>query len=173
VTVPFSGQATKRLFNNCEDDICRCFNSAVFERFRPEKRAGFFPRRQSSPDTAEAPDFILRNNVNNGVVTGPAFAMRQRAYEIASRRVFFQKDSRRTRRTVFFRKADIYFGQSYCRSGTWRLFLILHARAVDARFLSTPFSNATLRPHCAIIQPAGLLDGPVISKPAHRPNTST
>jgi len=85
VTVPVLwDRQTKRIVNNCEDDICRMFNSA-FDDFAQRKELDLFPK-EIEPEHAKLSDFIY-DNVNNGVYKA-GFAMRQRAYEIASRRVF-------------------------------------------------------------------------------------
>src|SRR5205823_531095 len=85
VTVPVLwDRQTKRIVNNCEDDICRMFND-VFNEFASDKAVDLFPK-DLEPEHAKLADFIY-DNVNNGVYKS-GFAMRQRAYEIASRRVF-------------------------------------------------------------------------------------
>src|SRR5213596_3940258 len=85
VTVPVLwDKKTKRIVNNCEDDICRMFNH-VFNDFARNKDVDLFPK-EIQAEHAKLSDFIY-DNVNNGVYKA-GFAMRQRAYEIASRRVF-------------------------------------------------------------------------------------
>ncbi len=85
VTVPVLwDKQTKRIVNNCEDDICRMFND-VFNDFAKNKAVDFFPKDIE----AEHPKLsgFLHDNVNNGVYRA-GFATRQRPYEIACRRLF-------------------------------------------------------------------------------------
>jgi putative glutathione S-transferase len=85
VTVPVLwDKKTKRIVNNCEDDICRMFND-VFNDFAGHKGVDFFPKDLEA-EHAKLSDFIY-DNVNNGVYKA-GFATRQRPYEIACRRVF-------------------------------------------------------------------------------------
>jgi putative glutathione S-transferase len=85
VTVPVLWDTkTKRIVNNCEDDICRMFND-VFNDFARNKAADFFPK-EIQAEHAKLADFIY-DNVNNGVYKA-GFATRQRPYEIACRRLF-------------------------------------------------------------------------------------
>jgi putative glutathione S-transferase len=90
VTVPVLwDKETKRIVNNCEDDICRMFND-VFNDFAGHKDSDFFPR-DIEAEHAKLSRF-LHDNVNNGVYRA-GFATRQRPYEIACRRVFEALDS--------------------------------------------------------------------------------
>jgi glutathionyl-hydroquinone reductase len=75
---------TKRIVNNCEDDICRMFNN-VFDDFAQRKELDLFPE-EIEPEHVKLSDFIY-DNVNNGVYKA-GFATRQRPYELACRRVF-------------------------------------------------------------------------------------
>jgi len=85
VTVPVLWDTkTKRIVNNCEDDICRMFND-VFSDFARNKSVDLFPK-EIQADYAKLSDFIY-NNVNNGVYKA-GFATHQRPYEAACRRVF-------------------------------------------------------------------------------------
>ena len=85
VTVPVLWDTkTKRIVNNCEDDICRMFND-VFNDFARNKTVDLFPK-EIQADHAKLSDFIY-DNVNNGVYRA-GFATRQRPYERACRRVF-------------------------------------------------------------------------------------
>ena len=85
VTVPVLWDTkTKRIVNNCEDDICRMFND-VFNDFALNKAIDLFPK-EIEVDHAKLSDFIYQN-VNNGVYRA-GFATRQRPYERACRRVF-------------------------------------------------------------------------------------
>jgi putative glutathione S-transferase len=85
VTVPVLWDTkTKRIVNNCEDDICRMFNN-VFNDFAKNKDLDFFPENIEA-EHAKLSGF-LHDNVNNGVYRA-GFATRQRPYEIACRRLF-------------------------------------------------------------------------------------
>ena len=85
VTVPvFWDKQTKKIVNNCEDDICRMFNDQ-FNDFARNKDVDFFPR-EIEKEHAKLSSFLY-DNVNNGVYRA-GFATRQRPYEIACRRIF-------------------------------------------------------------------------------------
>jgi putative glutathione S-transferase len=85
VTVPVLWDTqTKRIVNNCEDDICRMFNN-VFNASASNKAVDLFPKDLQA-EHAKLSDFV-HDNVNNGVYKA-GFATRQRPYEIACRRVF-------------------------------------------------------------------------------------
>ena len=74
---------TKRIVNNCEDDICRMFND-VFNAFAQNKDVDFFPK-DIEDEHAKLAEFIY-DNVNNGVYKA-GFATRQRPYEVACRQI--------------------------------------------------------------------------------------
>ncbi len=85
VTVPVLwDKETKKIVNNCEDDICIMFNSA-FNDVAEKKALDFFPK-EIAAEQSELSDFIY-NNVNNGVYKA-GFATRQRPYEISCRKLF-------------------------------------------------------------------------------------
>ena len=85
VTVPVLwDKQTKKIVNNCEDDICRMFNDR-FNDFARNKDVDFFPR-EIEKEHAKLSNFLY-DNVNNGVYRA-GFATRQRPYEIACRRIF-------------------------------------------------------------------------------------
>jgi putative glutathione S-transferase len=85
ITVPVLWDTkTKRIVNNCEDDICRMLNDA-FNDFAQNKAVDLFPK-EIQAEHAKLSDFIY-DNVNNGVYRA-GFATRQRPYEMACRRVF-------------------------------------------------------------------------------------
>jgi putative glutathione S-transferase len=89
VTVPVLwDKQTRRIANNCEDDICVMFNS-VFNPFAQNKTLDLFPA-EIAREQAELSEFVYEN-VNNGVYRA-GFATRQRPYEIACRRVFAALD---------------------------------------------------------------------------------
>src|SRR5262249_27848748 len=85
VTVPVLwDKQTKRIVNNCEDDICRMFND-VFDDFAKNRDVNFFPKEIEAEHTKLC-GFVY-DNVNNGVYKA-GFATRQRPYEIACRKLF-------------------------------------------------------------------------------------
>jgi glutathionyl-hydroquinone reductase len=85
VTVPVLwDKQTKRIVNNCEDDICRMFNN-LFNDFARNTDLDFFPQ-EIETEHAKLSGF-LHDNVNNGVYKA-GFATCQRPYEIACRRLF-------------------------------------------------------------------------------------
>src|SRR5437773_2610112 len=85
VTVPVLwDKVSKKIVNNCEDDICRMFNDA-FQSMAENKALDLFPADIGS-EQAELSDYIYEN-VNNGVYRA-GFATRQKAYERGCRRVF-------------------------------------------------------------------------------------
>src|SRR6266576_3978477 len=75
---------TKKIVNNCEDDICRMFND-VFNDFARNKEVDLFPK-EIEAEHAKLCDFLY-DNVNNGVYKA-GFATRQRPYEISCRKLF-------------------------------------------------------------------------------------
>ena len=117
VTVPVLwDRQTKRIVNNCEDDICRMFNSA-FGDFAQRKELDLFPK-EIEPEHAKLSGFIY-DNVNNGVYKA-GFATRQRPYEIACRRVFQTLDELEERLS----KSRYLFGNRIVEAD-WRLFCTL------------------------------------------------
>jgi putative glutathione S-transferase len=85
VTVPVLwDKETKKIVNNCEDDICVMFNRA-FNDVAGNKDVDLFPKELEAEHTRLA-DFIYEN-INNGVYKA-GFATRQRPYEISCRKVF-------------------------------------------------------------------------------------
>src|SRR6266446_4087095 len=94
VTVPVLwDKVTKKIVNNCEDDICRMFNDA-FNAVAQNKEIDFFPKELEDEHTKLA-DFLYEN-VNNGVYKA-GFATRQRPYEISCRKLFEALDQLETR----------------------------------------------------------------------------
>jgi glutathionyl-hydroquinone reductase len=117
VTVPVLwDKETKRIVNNCEDDICRMFND-VFNDFARNKDSDFFPK-DIEAEHAKLSRF-LHDNVNNGVYRA-GFASRQRPYEIACRRVFEALDELEERLS----KSRYLFGSRIVEAD-WRLFCTL------------------------------------------------
>lgn len=117
VTVPVLwDKKTKRIVNNCEDDICRMFND-VFNDFAQNKSVDLFPK-EILADHATLSDFIYEN-VNNGVYRA-GFATRQGAYERACRRVFQALDELEQRLS----KSRYLFANRIVEAD-WRLFCTL------------------------------------------------
>ena len=117
VTVPVLWDTkTKRIVNNCEDDICRMFND-VFNDFARNKTVDLFPK-EIQADHAKLSDFIY-DNVNNGVYRA-GFATRQRPYERACRRVFEALDELEQRLS----KSRYLFANRIVEAD-WRLFCTL------------------------------------------------
>ena len=117
VTVPVLwDKETKRIVNNCEDDICRMFND-VFNDFATNKDLDFFPRTIEA-EHAKLSRF-LHDNVNNGVYRA-GFATRQRPYEIACRRLFEALDELEERLSK-----SRYLFEGRIVEADWRLFCTL------------------------------------------------
>src|SRR4051812_20404122 len=117
VTVPVLwDKQTKRIVNNCEDDICRMLND-VFNEFAKNKGVDFFPK-DIAAERAKLDDF-LHDNVNNGVYRA-GFATRQRPYETACRRLFEALDQLEDRLS----KTRYLFGNRIVEAD-WRLFCTL------------------------------------------------
>ena len=117
VTVPVLwDKETKRIVNNCEDDICRMFND-VFNAFAQNKDVDLFPK-EISEEHEELADFIY-DNVNNGVYKA-GFATRQRPYEISCRK--FSRRSIELEERLSQRR--YLFGQRIVEAD-WRLFCTL------------------------------------------------
>src|SRR6266581_9188853 len=78
VTVPVLwDKETKKIVNNCEDDICRMFNDA-FNTVAQSRLVDLFPK-EIEAEHNKLCDFLYEN-VNNGVYKA-GFATRQRPYE--------------------------------------------------------------------------------------------
>ncbi len=117
VTVPVLwDKQTKRIVNNCEDDICRLFNDA-FNDFAKNKDIDFFPKELESEHAALCS--FLHDNVNNGVYKA-GFATRQRPYEVACRKSFEALDQLEERLS----KSRFLF-DSRIVEADWRLFCTL------------------------------------------------
>jgi putative glutathione S-transferase len=117
VTVPVLWDTkTKRIVNNCEDDICRMFNN-VFNDFAGHKDVDFFPTDIEAAHAKLAG--FLHDNVNNGVYRA-GFATRQRPYEIACRRVFEALDELEERLSK-----SRYLFPNRIVEADWRLFCTL------------------------------------------------
>jgi putative glutathione S-transferase len=117
VTVPVLwDKETKRIVNNCEDDIGPMFNS-VFNTVARNKDVDLFPK-EIEAEHAKLSNFIY-DNLNNGVYKA-GFATRQRAYEISCRRLFEALDQLEQRLT----NSRYLFGQRIVEAD-WRLFCTL------------------------------------------------
>jgi glutathionyl-hydroquinone reductase len=117
VTVPVLwDKQTKKIVNNCEDDICRMFNDR-FNDFARNKDVDFFPQEIEN-EHAKLSSF-LHDNVNNGVYKA-GFATRQRPYEIACRKLFEALDDLEERLS----KSRYLFGNRIVEAD-WRLFCTL------------------------------------------------
>ena len=117
VTVPVLwDKETKKIVNNCEDDICPMFNG-VFNEFARNKDVDLFPA-DIAAEHGKLSDF-LHDNVNNGVYRA-GFATRQQPYERACRRLFDALDQLEQRLT----NSRYLFGQRIVEAD-WRLFCTL------------------------------------------------
>src|SRR6266487_3142952 len=117
VTVPVLwDKETKRIVNNCEDDICRMFNDA----FRAPARnqvVDLFPQ-EIEPQHNKLCDF-LHDDINNGVYKA-GFATRQRPYEISCRKLFDALDQMEQRLSK-----SRYLFDNRIVEADWRLFCTL------------------------------------------------
>src|SRR5438477_2881928 len=117
VTVPVLwDMETKKIVNNCEDDICRMFNDA-FNAFAQNKDIDLFPK-QIEDEHTKLSDFIYEN-VNNGVYKA-GFATRQRPYEISCRKLFEALDQIEARLSK-----SRYLFDNRIVEADWRLFCTL------------------------------------------------
>ena len=117
ITVPVLwDKQTKRIVNNCEDDICRMLNN-VFNDFAWNSDLDFFPK-DIEAEHVELSEFIYEN-VNNGVYRA-GFATRQRPYERACRKVFEALDELDERLS----KSRYLLGDRIVEAD-WRLFCTL------------------------------------------------
>jgi putative glutathione S-transferase len=117
VTVPVLwDKETKKIVNNCEDDICPMFNDA-FNTVAKNKNVNFFPKDIASEHEKLA-DFLY-DNVNNGVYKA-GFATRQRPYEISCERLFDALDELEQRLS----KSRYLFANRIVEAD-WRLFCTL------------------------------------------------
>jgi putative glutathione S-transferase len=117
VTVPVLwDKVTKKIVNNCEDDICRMFNDA-FNAVAQNKDVDLFPKAIEDQHTKLA-DFLYEN-VNNGVYKA-GFATRQRPYEISCRKLFEALDQLEARLSK-----SRYLFDNRIVEADWRLFCTL------------------------------------------------
>jgi len=117
VTVPVLwDKETKKIVNNCEDDICRMFNDA-FNVVARNKDVDLFPK-EIEAEHAKLCDFLY-DNVNNGVYKA-GFATRQRPYEISCKKVFEALDELEKRLSK-----SRYLFDNRIVEADWRLFCTL------------------------------------------------
>jgi len=117
VTVPVLwDKVTKKIVNNCEDDICRMFNEA-FTAVGQNKDVDLFPKEIEDEHT-KLSDFLYEN-VNNGVYKA-GFATRQRPYEISCRKLFEALDELEARLSK-----SRYLFDNRIVEADWRLFCTL------------------------------------------------
>jgi len=117
VTVPVLwDKVTKKIVNNCEDDICRMFNDA-FNVVAQHKDVDLFPKEIEDEHTKLS--HFLYENVNNGVYKA-GFATRQRPYEISCRKLFEALDQLEARLSQ-----SRYLFNHRIVEADWRLFCTL------------------------------------------------
>jgi len=117
VTVPaLWDKETKRIVNNCEDDICPMFNN-VFNEFARNKEVDLFPKGVEAEHN-KLNDFLYEN-INNGVYRA-GFATHQRPYERACQRLFDALDEMEKQLS----NSRYLFGKRVVEAD-WRLFCTL------------------------------------------------
>jgi putative glutathione S-transferase len=117
VTVPVLwDKESRKIINNCEDDICPMFNGA-FNVLAKNKELDLFPK-DLEVEQARLSAFIYEN-INNGVYRA-GFATRQLAYERGCRKVFEALDQLEER----LAKSRYLFNNCIV-DADWRLFCTL------------------------------------------------
>ena len=117
VTVPVLwDKETKKIVNNCEDDICRMFNDA-FNAVAQNKDVDLFPK-EIAQEQEKLSDFLY-DHVNNGVYKA-GFATHQRPYGISCRKLFEALDELEARLS----QSRYLFGNRIVEAD-WRLFCTL------------------------------------------------
>ena len=117
ITVPVLwDKQTRKIVNNCEDDICRMFNNA-FNVVARNEDVDLFPK-EIEAEHAKLCDFLY-DNVNNGVYKA-GFATRQRPYEISCKKVFEALDELEKRLSK-----SRYLFDNRIVEADWRLFCTL------------------------------------------------
>jgi putative glutathione S-transferase len=117
VTVPVLwDKETRRIVNNCEDDICRMFNDA-FRGLAENKKVDLFPK-DIAAEQEKLSDFVY-DKINNGVYKA-GFTTRQRVYERACKQLFDALDELEAR----LAQSHYLFGNRIVETD-WRLFCTL------------------------------------------------
>jgi glutathionyl-hydroquinone reductase len=117
VTVPVLwDKETRRIVNNCEDDICRMFND-VFRSLAENQNLDLFPK-DIAAEQEKLSDFVYAK-INNGVYKA-GFTGSQRVYERACNQLFDALDELERRLT----KNRYLFGNRIVETD-WRLFCTL------------------------------------------------
>jgi len=117
VTVPVLwDKQTRRIVNNCEDDICLMFNNA-FRALARNNEIDLFPQ-DIAAEQGKLSDFIY-DKINNGVYKA-GFTTRQRVYERACNQLFDALDQLEERLTT----SRYLFGTRIVETD-WRLFCTL------------------------------------------------
>jgi glutathionyl-hydroquinone reductase len=117
VTVPvFWDKETRRIVNNCEDDICRMFNDA-FCGLAKNQKLDLFPKDIVAEQ--EKLSAFVYDKINNGVYKA-GFTTRQRVYERACKQLFDALDELEAR----LAKSRYLFGNRIVETD-WRLFCSL------------------------------------------------
>ena len=117
VTVPVLwDKDTRRIVNNCEDDICRMFNDA-FRGLVKNQKVDLFPK-DIAVEQEKLSDFIY-DKINNGVYKA-GFTTRQRVYERACQQLFDALDQLDDRLAT----SRYLFGTKIVETD-WRLFCTL------------------------------------------------
>jgi glutathionyl-hydroquinone reductase len=117
VTVPVLwDKETRRIVNNCEDDICRMFNDA-FRNLAKNQKVDLFPK-DIVAEQKKLSDFI-HDKINNGVYKA-GFTTRQRVYEHACQQLFDALDELEARMA----RSRYLFGNRIVETD-WRLFCTL------------------------------------------------
>ena len=117
VTVPVLwDKETRRIVNNCEDDICRMFND-VFRGLAKNQKVDLFPK-DIAVEQEKLSDFIY-DKINNDVYKA-GFTTRQRVYERACQQLFDALDQLEDRLAT----SRYLFGIKIVETD-WRLFCTL------------------------------------------------
>ena len=117
VTVPVLwDKETRRIVNNCEDNICRMFNDA-FRGLVKNQKVDLFPK-DIAVEQEKLSDFIY-DKINNGVYKA-GFTTRQRVYERACQQLFDALDQLEDRLAT----SRYLFGTKIVETD-WRLFCTL------------------------------------------------
>jgi len=117
VTVPVLwDKETRRIVNNCEDDICRMFSDA-FRGLARNQKIDLFPK-DIVAQQEKLSDFV-HEKINNGVYKA-GFTTRQRVYERACKQLFDALDELEAR----LAKSRYLFGNRIVETD-WRLFCTL------------------------------------------------